>query len=54
MFEKLKGYRTYIVAVCVGLVTVAHYLGWLSPETTAVLLGLLGATGVATMRAAIK
>ena len=47
----LSGKKTYFVALGVGLVAVLQYLGWISNEAAMTLYGLLGATGMATMRA---
>ena len=49
----LDGKKTYIVALCIGLVAVANYLHWMTPETVAVLYGLLGAGGLTATRASI-
>ena len=54
MFEKLQGYKTYIVAVCVGLVATAQYLGWVNAETALIFYGLLGGVGTATMAAKVN
>ena len=50
----LKGKKTYCLAFLVGLVAVCQSLGYVSNEVAVVLYGLLGAGGMATMRAAIK
>jgi|ETNmetMinimDraft_26_1059896.scaffolds.fasta_scaffold00917_12 hypothetical protein len=50
----LKGKKTYIVAIAVGLVTVALQLRFIDMEMAQMLYGLLGATGIATLRAGIK
>ncbi len=49
---KLKGNRTYIVAILVAVVTAAHQLGKIDTTLYTTLLGLLGAGGLATLRAA--
>lgn len=54
VLKKLKGKRTYLVAVLVGVVAVLGHLGYLSPEAQATLLGLLGAGGLASLRAGVK
>ena len=48
----LQGYRTYIIAALIGLVTVGHQLGYIDSTTYQTLLGVLGAGGLATLRAA--
>jgi len=53
IIEILNGKKTYIVAVLVGIVAIAQFLGYISAETATVLYGLLGATGIATTRSAI-
>ncbi len=49
----MSGYRTYIIAVLIGGVAVAQYLGFISHEIAAMLYGLLGGGGLATTRTAI-
>lgn len=53
LVEWLKGKKTYFMALGVAVVAFAQYMGWLSNEAAVMLYGLLGAGGVATMRAAI-
>lgn len=48
----LEGKKVYILAICMGLIAAAEYLGWLPQNTATVLLGLLGAGGVAGSRMA--
>jgi len=48
----LQGYRTYIIAGLIGLVTVGYQLGYIDSTTYQTLLGVLGAGGLATLRAA--
>jgi len=50
----LQGYRTYIIAALIGLITVGHQLGYIDSITYQTLLGVLGAGGLATLRAGIK
>ena len=50
----LKGKKTYLIAAAVGLVTVAHQLGWIDADTYKVVLGFLGAGGLATLRAGVN
>jgi hypothetical protein len=49
----LAGRRTYLVAIAVAAVALLHALGLLSADTAAALYGLLGAGGLATLRAAV-
>ena len=51
---KFEGYKTYIVALLVGLLAVAKFLGYVSPELYETLLGLLVGTGLYTLRSAVK
>ena len=53
-FSLLKGRRTYIVAVLLGLVVIAESLGYLDAEMAFTLKGLLGAGGLAALRAGVK
>lgn len=48
----LQGYRTYIIAALIGLATALHQLGYVDSTTYQTLLGVLGAGGLATLRAA--
>lgn len=50
MFENNK---TYIIAVVIGLLTTAKALGWIDDKTFEILLGLLGAGGLAALRAGV-
>lgn len=50
----LSGYRTYIFATAIALISAAKYLGWLDDATYTTLLGLFGAGGLAALRAAKK
>ncbi|MDI6808419.1 MAG: hypothetical protein QME66_05490 [Candidatus Eisenbacteria bacterium] len=47
-----KGKRSYILAVLIGLVAVAAYLGYIDAAERDFLFGLLGAGGLASLRAA--
>lgn len=49
----LQGYKTYILALLLGVVTIVQYLGYITPDVAHVLQGLLGAGAVATVRLAI-
>ena len=50
----LQGYKTYLIAAAIGVVTVAHVLGYLDDATQPTLLSLLGAGGAATPAAKIN
>ena len=50
MWNKLKGKKSYLLAITLGLVTVAYSLGWLEQEVYTTLAGLLGAGSVAALR----
>jgi hypothetical protein len=54
MVQGLSGYKTYLVAAAAGALTVAQMLGYIDAEAYANLMLLLGAGGVATLRAAIS
>ncbi len=47
------GKKTYIVAAAVALAVFAHSLGWIDDNTFQVILGLLGAGGLAALRAGV-
>ena len=47
----LKGKKTYLIAVAVGLLAAAKALGYIDDETVATLTVLLGGGGLATLRA---
>lgn len=51
--DMLKGKKTYIVAILVALVVLASQLGYINAEMADMLYGLLGATGLATLRAGV-
>lgn len=50
--EWLKGKKTYLCAAGVGIVAVLVYLGVIDNQIADVLYGLLGAGGLAGLRAA--
>ena len=54
MFDSLKGYKTYIVAVCMGLVVAAQYAGLVPQEAVDQVYALLGALGLAALRAGVS
>jgi len=47
----LKGRKTYIVAIAVGVLTTAHRLGYVDDAMFSMILGFLNAGGLATLRA---
>ncbi len=49
----LSGYRTYIIAGLIAIVSVAQYLKWIDSSTATALFGLLGAGGLTATRMAI-
>lgn len=49
----LAGSKTYLVAALLALATFAKAMGWLDDTTYQVLVGLLGAGGLATLRAGV-
>lgn len=53
MLEKLKGKRTYIIAVVIGLLNIAVAVGWVSPDHLTQINLVLGALGLGTLRAAV-
>lgn len=51
MFKWLNGYRTYLSAAAIAAVAVAQAFGYPIPEWV---LGVLGAAGLGSLRAAVK
>jgi uncharacterized membrane protein YkgB len=51
MIEWLKGKKTYIIAVIIGVVATLNYLGVVIPEYV---WGILAAFGLGFLRAGIK
>jgi hypothetical protein len=49
----LEGKKTYITAVVLALGSFAMALGWLSQEQYQVIIGLLGALGLAALRSGV-
>jgi len=49
----MTGYKTYLVAACVGVATMAKVLGWIDSAAYETILGLLGASGLAALRAGV-
>ena len=54
MIESLKGYKSYIVAALIGIVSAVHYLGYIYAESYTAILGLLCSSGIAALRALIS
>ena len=50
----MDGYKTYIVAGFIALAVFAKTMGWIEQATFEIILGLLGAGGLATLRAGVK
>ena len=46
----LTGKKTYINAILIGVASTIHYLGFIDVQAYALILGLLGATTVASLR----
>lgn len=49
----MAGYKTYLVAVAMGLLVAAHFLGWVPDAAYQTLLGLLASGGLAALRAGV-
>lgn len=54
MFDWLKGYKTYVIAVLTATVTLLHGLGYIDEEMFKTLLGLLGAGAITTVASKIN
>ena len=50
----LSGKKTYIIAVAVAVLTIAVQLGYISQDIANTLFGLLGAGGLASLRAGVS
>lgn len=50
LWNKLSGKKSYLIAVFVALVVLAHQLGWIDSDIANTLLGLLGAGGLMALR----
>ncbi len=50
----LSGYKTYIIAVLIGIATVVHQIGYIDALTYQTILGILGAGGLAALRIGIS
>jgi hypothetical protein len=49
----MSGYKTYLVAVGIALATFAKAMAWIDQPTYEIILGLLGAGGIAFLRAGV-
>jgi len=52
--ERLKGIKTYAVAIGIAAVVLAHQLGYIDDNLKMTLLGFLGAGGLAALRAGVS
>jgi hypothetical protein len=52
MLSQLAGYKTYIIATLIGVLSAAHFLGYIDTETFQTLFALLTGGGLAALRAA--
>jgi hypothetical protein len=50
----LKGYKTYICAVLLGIIVVLEKLGYMSADMVGMLIPLLGAGGLASLRHSVS
>jgi len=50
----LKGKKTYLAAVAVGILTAVKMMGWIDQQVYDAVLAFLGAAGLASMRSAVK
>ena len=48
------GYKTYLCALGIGLATAAKVLGWIDEATYQTIVALLGAGGLAALRAGVN
>lgn len=48
-----SGYKTYLIAIAIGALGVAHSLGYIPDPLYTTLLTLLGGGGLAALRAAV-
>lgn len=46
----MSGYKTYLAAVAIGVITALHYLGIIDDQTSAGVLGLLTSLGLVAAR----
>ncbi|KKN18192.1 hypothetical protein LCGC14_0958280 [marine sediment metagenome] len=54
MVHILDGYKTYIIAIGIGLASAAHSLGWIDTQAYLLIVGILAPSGLATLRQGIK
>lgn len=54
LIKSLEGKKTYICAVLIAVLTAGHYIGWIDAQMYQTLIGLFGAGGLASLRAAKK
>lgn len=52
LWSKLEGKKTYLVAVCIGVLAAVKYLGLVDDETYQTLMVVLAGGGLAALRAA--
>lgn len=52
--DRLRGIRTYAVAILIGLTMVASQLGYIDDNLRNTILGFLGAGGLAALRAGVS
>jgi hypothetical protein len=50
----LAGKKTYIVGFLIAVVTFVHQMGWIEPGVYQTIMGLLGAGGLAALRAGVN
>jgi hypothetical protein len=53
-WNKLKGYKTYGLAVIAGLALLAYSLGWIDGKSLEVILGICGVAIPMSLRSAIN
>ena len=49
----MGGYKTYLFAFLIALATFAKVMGWIDEKTYEMILALLGAGGLAALRAGV-
>jgi hypothetical protein len=50
----LNGYKTYLCALAIGILSALLYVGKIDQEMYNFLVGVVGAGGIAALRSAIK
>jgi len=48
------GKKSYIVAALIAITTFVYAMGWINEGAYVAILGVLGASGIAALRSAIK